>query len=370
MEYLRKSKLMYWTVWLLAAATLIFVSTKISFIFQPISTFVSTLFTPLIIAGFLYYLLNPAVTLLGKMNIKRIYGILIVFVLLIGVLVFLGISVFPTLFNQIGQLINDIPNFVNQLQKYSAQLLAQPWLKGIDVQATLNKMNLSIGNIVNSLISGVTGSLGKLIGTVANATIVIFTVPIILFYIFKDGEKFSPSVAKFLPKEYREQMIELLGQMNNTIASYISGQSLVCLFVGVFTFLGYLIIGMPYGLLLGLVAGVTNIIPYLGPYIGAAPAVIIALTISPTKALLVIAVVLVVQQIDGNFISPNVIGKTLAIHPLTIVVILLVAGNLAGVLGMVLGVPTYAVAKTVIIYIRYAVMLRKKHEQPTKEKQF
>ena len=363
MDYFKNSKLMFWTTWLLIVATLIFISSKINFVFQPLTTFVSTLFTPILVAGFLYYLLNPLINLLEKINIKRKYGIIVVLLLFLGSLIFLIVSVLPNLVNQIGQLIASIPSLMQSLEIFSHDLVQQPWLADFNLEDSMNKMDLSIGNIANSVFSGITTSIGSVFGAVANATIVIFTAPIILFYMFKDGKHFRPAVAKFFPKEYRGQMIELLGQMNHTISSYISGQALVCLLVGVFTYIGYLIIGMPYALLLGIIAGVTNIIPYVGPYIGAAPAVIIGLTISPTKALLVALVVLVVQQVDGNFISPNVIGKTLAIHPLTIIIILLVAGNLAGLLGMILGVPFYAVVKTVVVYLKDMINLRKKHQK-------
>lgn len=363
MEVFKKSKLMFWSVWLLVIATLIFMSTKIDFIFQPITTFVSTLFTPLLVAGFLYYLLNPLVTLMGKTKIKRKYSIIIILLLFLGIIFVLIVSVLPVLVTQIGQLISNIPNLIQSLEDYSREILQQPWLENFNIEKSMNKLDLSIGNIANIVFMAITNSVGSIFGAVANTTIVIVTAPIILFYMFKDGQHFRPSVAKFFPKEFRGQMIELLGQMNNTIASYISGQSLVCLLVGIFTFIGYLIIGMPYGLLLGIIAGVTNIIPYVGPYIGAAPAVIIGLTISPTKAILVALVVLVVQQIDGNFISPNIIGKTLAIHPLTIIVILLVAGNLAGLLGMILGVPFYALVKTIVVYLYDMINIQKKHKK-------
>ena len=134
---------------------------------------------------------------------------------------------------------------------------------------------------------------------------------------------------------------------------------MVCLAVGFLTFIGFLIIHLPYALLLGLIIAVTNIIPYLGPFIGAAPAVIVGFLDSPSKALLAVIIVVIVQQIDGNIMSPLIIGKRLDMHPLTIIVLLLVAGNLAGVLGMILAVPVYAVVKTVVINVYRLWQLRK-----------
>ena len=143
---------------------------------------------------------------------------------------------------------------------------------------------------------------------------------------------------------------------------YIGGQAIECLFVGTFTFIGYLIIGMPYAYLLGFIAGVVTIIPYLGPYIGIAPALIIAATEGWTKMLLVVLVVVIIQMTDGNFIYPNVIGRSLDIHPLTIIILLMVAGNLWGLLGTILAVPTYAVIKTVITYLYELYRFHQEHK--------
>ncbi|MCO6018067.1 MULTISPECIES: AI-2E family transporter [Carnobacterium] len=361
MELFKKSSLMFWSIWLLVIAVLIFICTKIDFLFAPVGTFISTLFAPIVIAGFLYYMLNPLIHLLEKMKIKRGYGIAIIFLLLIGGLVFLAMAVIPNLVSQIGQLVNNVPKYLKDLESSSNDLINQGWLKDLKLEEKLQSSDFSIEKIAKNVFSGVTSSVGSIVGAVTNMTIVVLTVPIVLFYMFKDGDKFGPSVTKFVPSDYRDKVSELLSQMSNTIASYISGQALVCLFVGTFTFVGYLIIDLPYGFLLGFIAGITNIIPFIGPYIGIAPALIIGFIDSPFKAILVCVVVLIVQQIDSNLISPNVIGKTLAIHPLTIIIILLVAGNIAGIIGMILGVPFYAVTKTVILYVYDILKLRKEH---------
>ena len=138
------------------------------------------------------------------------------------------------------------------------------------------------------------------------------------------------------------------------------------LFVGSLTFIGYLIIQMPYALLLGVVAGILNIVPYLGPWLGVLPAIIVALTVSFPKAIAVAVVVIIVQQVDSNLLYPNVIGKTLQIHPLTIIVLLLVAGNMFGFLGIVLAIPGYAVVRTIIQYLVSFYRLQKRARSEAK----
>lgn len=343
---------MFWSLELLILATLIFVSTKIDFIFKPIGTFFSTLFAPVLIAGFLYYLLNPIVNLLEKrVKLKRIYGIILVFLLLIGALVLLIGSVIPSLVSQISSLAESTPSFIASVEKWIREMAQSPFFKQIDLQAQFDKLDISYGNIIQRFLSSLSNSIGSIVGQVANATMIIVTAPFILFYMLKDGNRLVPNIERFFPKNRREQIVDLLGKLNYTLSKYISGQAIECVFVATFTFIGYLIIGVDYAFLFGVIAGVTNLIPYLGPYLGLMPAVLVTVFDSPLKALLCGVVVLIVQQLDGNIIYPNVIGKTLAIHPLTIILVLLVAGNIAGLLGIFLGVPFYAVCRVLVTFI-------------------
>ncbi|MFC3883918.1 AI-2E family transporter [Bacillus songklensis] len=355
-----KSKVQFWTLQILLIVLIIYVSTKISFLFEPIVVFVSTLFFPVLISGFLYFLFSPIVNFLIKYKIPRNLAILILYIVFIG-LMSVGIGVVaPILSDQITDLVRNMPSYISKIRIFFDDLSQSKWFKWMLGQefVSLEKMEETLTNYAASLPDNLTRSVRTVFGVIANITLTVVTVPFILFYMFKDGHKFPKAAVRFLPSSYRRDGLHIIEETGETLSAYIQGQFLVALFVGIFTFIGYLIIGLPYGLTLAIVVAITNIIPYLGPFIGAAPAVVIGLLDSPTKALLVIVVITIVQQIDGNFISPLVIGKRLDIHPLTIIIILLVAGNLAGVLGMILGVPLYAVTKTIIINIVKLVRLR------------
>lgn len=370
-EKIRNSKLMFWSVEILIIATFILVSSRIDFIFQPIGTFFTTLFAPILIAGFLYYLLNPLVNLLMKVGVKRLPAIALIFLLLIAIIVLVFMSVIPNLVDQLVSLAKNIPGFVNNMQTWLQETADRatrfPLFKELDVDKYINNFDASAGDLLQQFLGGLTNSLGSLIGKITTVVLLLVTVPFILFYMLKDGEKLVPNVEKVFPEKQRENIKGLLKQLNKTLSDYISGQAIECLFVGTFTFLGYLLIGVDYAFLFGVIAGLTNLIPYLGPYIGLAPAMIYTFFDSPTRALLCILVVLVVQQIDGNVIYPNVIGKSLNIHPLTIILILLVAGNLAGILGVFLGVPVYAILRTIIVFI---VKIFKQSKQEEREQNF
>ncbi|MFD2728330.1 AI-2E family transporter [Enterococcus camelliae] len=366
----KRQHLLFWSIEILIGATLIFVLSKIGFLFQPVGTFFSTLFIPVLIAGFLYYVLNPVVNLLtGRFHFKRIMAIIFVFLLLLVALVLIVVSVIPNLVNQIAQLAMNIPSFASDVEDWLNKLSRTEWLKKVDIMNEIEKFNISYGTLLQKFLSGVSSSLGSIVSTIANAAMIIITVPFILFYMLKDGHKFVPNVEKVLSPKRSNQVADLLGQLNKTLSNYISGQAIECLFVGTFTFLGYLILGVDYAFLFGVIAGLANLIPYLGPYIGLLPAVMVTVFNDPFKALLCCVVVLVVQQLDGNIIYPNVIGKSLAIHPLTIIIVLLVAGNLAGLLGIFLGVPFYAICRTIIVFL-YKLLIEareNKEEQPEKD---
>lgn len=351
-EKLKDSKLLFWSVELLVVATLILVSTKIGFIFQPVVTFFTTLFAPVLIAGFLYYLLNPVVNLLTKLTkMKRILAIAIVLLLLLGIIIWTILAVIPSLVNQLTSLAESMPSFVKAVRNWALDLAKNPIFNDVDIEKQIDKLNISYGGLIQQFINGLSTSLGSIVGGIASTAMLVVTVPFILFYMLKDGHRLVPNVQRFFPENRRTQIVELLAEMNKTLSNYISGQAIECIFVATGTFIGYLLIGLDYAFLFGMLAGVTNLIPYLGPYLGLLPAVAVSIFHSPVQALLCCVVVLVVQQIDGNIIYPNVIGKSLQIHPLTIILILLVAGNIAGLLGIFLGVPFYAICRTIVIFL-------------------
>ena len=365
-----KARLMFWTLELLLAALLIWACTQIQFLFEPIGTFISTLFAPILIAGFLFYLLNPLVNMLMKIKVKnhhvsRTVAVAIVFLLLIAIIVSALSFLIPNILNQVEQLIQNMPEYIRSFQRFLTRILQQknlpPWIvdltKDVDINAYTKEIEESLSGFAKNFMMSITSSIGSIIGMVTSVTVTIVTVPFMLFYMLKDGHKLVPTITGIFSEKQANRIGELLEKMSETISKYISGQAIECLFVGTCTAIGYGIVGVPFALLIGIFAGITNMIPYIGPYIGLLPALILALSNSVRQTILVIIVCVVVQQIDGNLIYPNVIGKSLDIHPLTIIIILLVAGNLAGLLGMLLAVPVYAVVKVIVIYIYDIIML-------------
>lgn len=363
-----KKSTQYWLTQVLLLVTIIFVSTKISFVFEPIGIFISTLFFPILITTFLYLLLNPIVDFIQRFKIPRLLSILIIYVLFVSLLTLVIGNAVPTISKQFTELADALPSYANQTIDFFDDLSHTSEFEWImnEQQDLIANTQEKLVEFANELPTIITGSFQNVLSFVTNIAVIIVTVPLLLFYMFKDGHKFPQAVAKFLPQTYREEGLTLLKETGSTLSTYIQGQVTVGLFVGILSLIGYLIIDLPYALVLAIIVAFTNIIPYIGPLIGGAPAVIVGLFDSPSKALFVLIILVIAQQVEGNILSPLILGKSLDTHPATIVILLLAAGNIAGVLGMILAVPSYAVIKTIVMNVNTFLRARKEPKDLTR----
>lgn len=331
----------------------IYVLTKISFIFDPLMVILKTVAAPIVLAGISYYLFNPVIDWLEKKKWKRGWAIALLYLVIIGLIILLFSFVIPAVKDQIISLFKTFPGYWDQItQKFNEfsqsslfdQLKDKLSTNMSDIMKTLSEKGTSV---LNSAIT----SVGSIVGTVTEVVLAIVTTPLVLFYLLKDGKKLPDFLLKMLPVNGRAHTRQVLGEANHQISSYIRGQIIVSLCIGILLFIGYLIIGLPYALTLAIIAACTSIVPYLGPAIAITPALIIAIVTSPWLLLKLIIVWCVVQLLEGKFISPQVMGKTLKVHPITILFVILIAGNLFGVLGVIFAVPGYAVLKVIVTHV-------------------
>ncbi len=198
----------------------------------------------------------------------------------------------------------------------------------------------------------------------------IVTVPFIVFYLLKDGEKLPKYVMKLFPPRMRDDLQAVFTGIDKQISSYIQGQILVSICIGFMIFIGFSIIGMDYALLLGVIAMVTSVVPFLGPVIAITPAAVIALVTSPFMLIKLAIVWTVVQFVEGKFISPQIMGRSLHVHPITIIFALITAGSLFGVPGVILGIPGYAILKVIVSH--FYVLFKKRYNkyEPEVENQY
>ncbi|MGE6368118.1 AI-2E family transporter [Planococcus kocurii] len=360
--WIKKPFFEYTTAILLVAITLFFLG-KIDYIFEPLQIIVATIFAPILIGGLLYYLLRPFVK--GLMRyVSKIIGIGIVFAIIILTLSTLLYFFGPVITNQVESLANLAPSKVEEVTEESNDLLADFKLGGV----TGPEIKAGALNFLENLSESLLNNVMTILTTVMNVAIVLIVVPFVLFFLLKDDEKFIPHLTKYLPEEHKPEGEKLLKDVDRTLSAFIVGQAIVAAVVGTLMYIGYLIIGLDYALSLAIFAMFLIIVPFLGPLIGIIPALFVALMSGDIwMAVKVILVLLVVQQLEGNLVTPNIMSNRLNIHPLTIILLLMIAGALYGFIGILIAIPTYAVVKTLVHNFRLFNRLWKKRGVANKE---
>lgn len=353
---------------LLLIFLIIFVGVKINFVFRPVGLLVQTLFFPFLIAGVLYYLFRPLVNFLQLKKVPRALSILLIYLIAAVMISSLVYFVGPILQKQINSLIDSTPAFIEWIKEKITELQHNEWIHRLHENESLNfeKGTDSISKKVPSGLAVIGSNIMDFISFLARIVTVLVTVPFILFYMLKEGEKAPQQILRLLPVMQQKNGRKILTDLDEALSSYIQGQIFVSFCLGTLLFIGYLMIGLDYSLLVAIVAMFTNVIPFVGPIIAMIPALIIAILDSPMMVVKVLIVMVVVQQIEGHIISPQVMGRKLEIHPLTIISLLLAAGSIGGVLGLILAVPVYAVLKVIVHHTYRLWKLRK--EQSIEEK--
>lgn len=342
---------------LLLVFLIILVGMKINFVFKPVIILVRTLFFPFLIAGVLYYLFRPLVHYLESKKIPRSVAILLIYMIAAALISLLVYLVGPILQRQVKSLVESGPAFIEFIQEK---------IKGLEAGKWLDHYKRAGSDAIAENVSVIGTKVVDFIGMLAGVVAVLVAVPFILYYMLKEGEKAPRQLLRLLPYGQQKNGRRILADLDEALSSYIHGQILVSLCVGSMLFIGYLTVGLDYSLLVAIVAMFTNVIPFLGPFIAAIPALIIASLDSPMMVIKVLLVMVIVQQIEGHIISPQVMGRKLEIHPLTIISLLLAAGSMGGVLGLILAVPVYAVLKVIVHHSLRLWKLRK--EQNLEEK--
>ncbi|RNA70083.1 AI-2E family transporter [Alteribacter keqinensis] len=350
---------------------IIYLGTKVPFIFTPIQVLFGTLFIPFLIAGVLFYLLRPVVNLLHKQKVPKPLSILLIYLGAVGLMTGLVFLIGPTLQEQWNNLVDNAPGLFNEVRNMLIELQNNEWVNQFQETEnfSIEEITENFTEYLSNAFEILTRNIASVIGVITSILILAIIIPFILFYMLKDGEKLPDQVLRYLPKKQRGEGHRILSDLDTALSSYIQGQIIVSFCVGVLMYISFLIIGIEYSLILALVAMVTNVIPFIGPWIGTIPAVIVAIIDSPWMVVKVLIAIVVVQQIESNVISPQVMGKKLAVHPLTIILLLLVAGQFAGLFGLLLAVPTYAVSKVVVSHTYRLYMLKRKQDHEKKGKE-
>ena len=313
------------------------------------------------------YLLDPLANRLERMGVNRLGAALIIlfgFVALLAVLLLVFVPIFG---RQLTAFVSSLPQLVAKLQALassSGDRLTDSWLGGL-----LNKLGLGVGTGTSDLQSTLQDSLGQAAGWALTfmksivsggaALISIFSLlvvtPVVAFYILVDWKRMIATLDGLVPLRHREEARYLARDIDRALAGFLRGQSLVCLFLGIWYAVGLSLVGLNFGFLIGITAGILSFIPYVGSLTALVLATIVALVQGwPDWKLLVfsLAVVISGQFLEGNILSPKLVGASVGLHPVWLMFALLAFGSLFGFTGLIMAVP---VAAAIGVLLRFAV---------------
>ncbi|QAS53230.1 AI-2E family transporter [Halobacillus litoralis] len=330
---------------------------KIQFFFDPILTYIGAVAVPLIGGGILFYISRPILKLLEKYRIPRISAILIIFLFYIFIGFLITRFIAPIAQEQFTKLVNNIPEMAEMLGETITY-----WHQNQDIipsqfNGTIESVTQNLQTYLQNASKIIINVISQLIGFI----FALVLIPFFLFFMLKDGDKLVPFVKQFLNKRAAKSFEKLAHSVDYTLNAFILGQMTVSIVVGLLLLIGYMIIDLNYALTLSLFAMVMNVIPFVGPFLAVVPAILVGLFQDPILAVWVVVITIIAQQLEGNFVSPNVMGKALNIHPLTIITLILAAGSLAGFLGLLFAIPAYAVVKAITSHF-YNEWLERKAE--------
>jgi len=318
---------------------------------------VRTILGPFFLAFIFAYLLNPLVEGLERHRISRKRSILIVFSVIIAVVITIIFLILPTLYNELSKLAVILPNVIQLFTEKVDGLREQFKATGLPSRVALVlDQHLGQGEVI--MASRLNIFLANLPNVLSTVTLYILS-PVIAIYFLSDWKGLGAHFYRMIPQRGRMEWRRLWQDINHVIRQFVRGNLVVAVIVGLLIGIGVKLVGMEYALLIGLICGIFDLIPYFGPIIGAVPSVLLALTKSPAMALKVVVIILIVQQLEGNVISPKLMGESVGLHPIWVVFALLAGGELAGVWGMLLAVPVAAVIRVIFKHIYFRLVSSK-----------
>lgn len=305
---------------------------------------------PLLIAVVVIFVLNPLVGLLNRRGIPRVFGTAIGFLLIAGGLALLGVLVIPSIIDQATAFSETFPEIfdntgdqVSDLVVYLGFDRVEFWTYD-DLVAYLNDPSNqeTITGFLFGWLRGVTAGVFEFI-------LIVLLGPVLAFYLLIDLPNVQQRLLELVPERNRAETSHVGRDVNAAVGGFLRGQLFVAIIVGVLLSFGYWLIDLPFWLLIGMIGGFLNIVPFLGPWVGGFLGVTVALaTTDLTTAIWATVVAVAVQQIDNNFVSPTVLRATVRLHPAVTLLVIVLAGAIAGFWGIIIAVPLTATVRIIV----------------------
>lgn len=298
----------------------------------------------ILVAGlFLAFLLSPVVNFMENRGVDRLLAVLLVFAIIIFVAVLAFEFLVPMVTHELNLMAQALKSqspteFIEKLQTSLGDRF--PVLANPEVQQELRGR---LGGILNSLFQRSIA----LILDVFSAVVSFVMVAFVTFFFLKDGRRMQKAVISWVPNRYFEMSLNILHKVGVQLGRYIRGQLLVALIVGTLAVIALRLLNIRYSLFIGAIAGLANMIPYFGPIVGGVPAVVVALIDTGSFGVVVSVIVAFasIQLFENVLISPFIVSKSVELHPLTIILVILIGGQMMGLFGMLLAVPAASIIK-------------------------
>jgi predicted PurR-regulated permease PerM len=289
-------------------------------------------------------------------------AILMTFVAMIGLVVLALVFLVPLLVRQLRNFILIVPAIANNANEFLIGLiepLAESGLLPVPAEDAVAGLVQDLFGRAREIIEGMLGGLVGFISGAFNFGIVIFGMLFVAAYLLADVRKVKAAYLRAAPRRYRRDARELWDAFGVSLSRYLAGLLLVVVIQGVLAGLALWILGVPYAILLGAWVSLTAIIPYLGAFLGAIPAIIVALIFeSPTIAVLTVVAYVLIQQLEGNFLTPRIQGQALQVHPIIVLLAVIGGGQIGGLAGVIFAVPTLAVLRVFFDFFRVRIQTK------------
>jgi len=328
-------------------------SVALAWVALQIAGSIRVIWLPVVFAAGLVFLLEPAVKSFERIRIRRLWGSLLAFIGLIALIVAATALVFPLVQEQAVAFAQQLPDLYLEVINWLRELGASV---GVDVDEILTQQAIEDwlndpANLetVQNLLLGFGAGAGQLILSVTEMIAVVALAPVLALYILIDLDKFQAGFVGLTPPKYQEEASYVGGAVGTALGSFVRGQLLVAVIVGVASSIGMFLIDLPFWLLIGMLAGFLNLIPFLGPIVGGALAVLVALLNGdPWQALWAVVIFVIIQQVDNHVVTPMIQRTRVNLSPLVIVLALVIGGSVAGLLGVLVAVPVTAAIRILV----------------------
>lgn len=338
------NKYFKFTIWFLLVVLIAFVFKELTFMTNFIRIILIVIVLPTIIASLFYYLLRPLVRYLEKKKINKTVSVLSVMFLMIVMIALLITLAGTAIVDEFGSFYETMVEYFQNVPDNTEEILDDydflPFSYS-DLEGYLLSSFQTVFEIFRE----------NILGWVKNITefgTILILIPMVIFFLLKDDKLIHKNMIQMVPTKFKEKAKTITSEMDRVLQDYFIGQLLVAGILGILTYIGYLIIGLPNALFLATFSMIFSIIPFLGPLIGVLPAILIAFTSNFMMVVQVIVVMTITQQLEGNIIRPKIMENRLKIHPMVVIFLVILAVTLFGFLGAFFVIPFYAIMRILI----------------------